>query len=59
MSAYGFGLKAPCDFLDKARREVARLEPMAMTRFMNADEVADTAINAGNKSAKTASRQIP
>ena len=41
MSAYAFGLKTPRDFLNKARREIERLENSS-----SREDVADAAINA-------------
>src|ERR1051325_2839834 len=47
MSDYAFGLKTPREFLEKARREVSRLESaMAEGAFASTVDIQDLAINA-------------
>jgi hypothetical protein len=47
MSDYAFGLKTPRDFLDKARREIRRLESaLSENSLASTVDVQDLAINA-------------
>lgn len=46
MSAYGFALKSPRDFLGKAKREVHRLDSLSCDLLTSVEKISDAAINA-------------